>query len=357
MAEYIYIAGTNAELIKLFPLMKELDGTFIHTGQHDLSSLSNHFKIKDPDIVLSDPPKSRTSKFMGNTAKALLWNIRMVKKLTGLLKERRPDAFICHGDTMSTAAASIAAKRAGIKGVHVEAGLRSFSIKEPFPEEISRRIADKNCTILFAPSKIAGKNLEGYKNKQVFVAGNTVVDSAMEALKKGRKIKIPKEEYAILSFHRHENLKSRQRMKRIVEIVEGISIPIYFFAHDNTIHYLKKYGLWRRINKKVNAVQFADYVPFIKWLSGSRLLLTDGGSIQEESLIFKKPCFLLRERTERVAGLKTGLNFLTRFDVEFTKKKIEEVLRPDWSAPDFKNPYGELGVGKRIADLIRKNSA
>ncbi|MBR9681362.1 MAG: UDP-N-acetyl glucosamine 2-epimerase [Candidatus Altiarchaeota archaeon] len=357
MVEHAYIVGTKAEFIKMFPLMKELDGLFIHTGQHDLSDLSKTFKIKEPDLILSDPPKGKTSKFMGSTPRALLWNVSMVKKLTKILKEERPKTFICHGDTMSTASASIAAKRAGIAGVHVEAGLRSHSIWEPFPEEISRKIADKNCEVLFAPSKIAGKNLEKYKNKKVYVTGNTSVDSAMEALKKGKNIKVPNEEYAVLSFHRHENLKNRSKMKRIVEIVEQVPIPTYFFAHDNTVKSLKRFGLWKRINKKVNAIKFANYVSFIKWLSGSRILLTDGGSIQEESLLFKKPCLLLRDRTERVAGLTTGLNFLTRFDVEFSKQKISEVLKSDWSAPEFKNPYGELGVSKKIADILRKNSA
>lgn len=349
--------GTKAELIKMFPLMKELNGTFIHTGQHDLSELIETFKIKEPDIILSDPPKQKTSKFMGNSVKAIMWNFGMIKKLTKVLKKEAPDMLICHGDTMSTAVASIAAKRAGIKGVHIEAGLRSHSLREPFPEEISRKITDRNCELLFAPSKIAGKNLEKYKNKQIHITGNTVVDSVMEALKKSKKIRVPSEEYAILSFHRHENLKSRSKLKRIVEIVNEVNLPIYFFAHDNTINALKKHKLWKAFSKKVNPIKFTNYPTFIKWLSGSRLLLTDGGSIQEESLLFKKPCLLLRDRTERVAGLKTGLNFLSRFDVEFSKEVINNVLRIDWAAPEFKNPYGEQGVSKKIADIIRKSSS
>jgi len=260
MTKYAYVIGTKAEFIKMFPLMKELDGTFIHTGQHDLSELIETFKVKSPDIVLSEPPKKKTSKFMGNVVKAGFWNLNMIKKLRGVLKEECPDLLIYHGDTMSTAAASIAAKSSKIKAAHVEAGLRSHNWLEPFPEELSRRIADKNADLLFAPSKLAGRNLEKYKNKKIFVVGNTVADSAMEALKKARSVKVPSEEYAILSFHRHENLKSRAKIKKIVKIVEQIPIPIYFFAHDNTIRALKKFRLWKRVNKKVNAVKYTNYV-------------------------------------------------------------------------------------------------
>jgi len=358
MTEYAYIVGTNAEFIKMFPLMKELDGTFIHTGQHNLSELIETFGAREPDVVLSPPPEhGKTSKFMGNPAKATFWNLGGIVKIGKLLRKERPDIVIYHGDTMSTAAASIAAKNAKIKATHVEAGLRSHYWLEPFPEEIFRKEADKNANLLLAPSKLAVGNLESEvrKGKAVFNTGNTIVDAAMEAYKLGRKVQqdVPKEEYAILTFHRFETLNNRAKMTKIVEMVEHVSIPVYFFAHDPTIQALKRFGLWKRINQKVKAARFANYVSFIRWLAGSRLLFTDGGSIQEESLVFKKPCFLLRNRTERMAGLTTGLNFLTRFDVEFTKSKIDEVLRPDWSAPDFVNPYGEHGASKRVADRIK----
>ena len=359
-----FIIGTRAEYIKCFPVMlamqkKRIPYTFIHTGQHDLVDLCKTFKTKQPDIVLSEPPK-KTTKFFGKTSKAISWNIQLVFKIKEELNKIKNLKYVFfHGDTMTTTSAAIASssftnpsKR--WKNVHLEAGLRSGDLLEPFPEEISRKIADRFSDILLAVSDKSKENLEkeGMKGK-IFVTGNTVIDSVRIALKKAKKVKTPKK-FAILTIHRHENIKSKERLKKILQIVESCPIPILFPLHDNTKNKFEEYGLLSRItqNKNIMITVNQNYPDFIYLISKCSLLLTDGGSIQEESLIFKKPCILLRNATERQEGLDTPINYLSKLNVEETKKKIQEYLKLT-KVKKFENPFGKGNISKKVLKVLK----
>jgi UDP-N-acetylglucosamine 2-epimerase (non-hydrolysing) len=358
-----FIIGTRAEYIKTFPLMllmqeKKIDYTFLHTGQHDLKDLCKTFGTKEPDITLTEPPK-KTTKFFGKTTKAVLWNIQLVLKIKEEINKIDNIKYVFyHGDTMTTTSAAIASSALlnpskKWKNVHLEAGLRSENLLEPFPEEISRKIADKFSDILLAVSNRAKENLknEGVKGK-IFVTGNTVIDAAKIALKKAKKQKTPKK-FAILTLHRHENIKSKERLERIIQIVESCNIPLFFSLHDNTRKKLEEFDLLKRItkNKNITIMENKNYSDFIYLISKSSLLLTDGGSIQEESLIFNKPCILLRKATERQEGLSTGINYLSNLEVEETKEKLNEYLSIKKIKP-FKNPFGEGNISKKILKVI-----
>ena len=362
-----FIIGTRAEYIKTFPLMLEMQKRninyiFIHTGQHELSDLCKTFDTKTPDITLTIPPK-KTTKFFGNTAKAIIWNIELVFKIKNELKKINDLKYVFfHGDTMTTASAAIASssfmnQSKDWKNVHLEAGLRSEDLFEPFPEEISRKIADKFSDVLLAVSERAKQNLkkEGIKGK-IIVTGNTVIDSARIALAKSNKNKHQKtpKKYAILTLHRHENIKSKERLADILSIIEACPLPILFPLHDNTKKKLEEFGLLDRLisNKNIILTENQNYPGFIYLVSKASLLLTDGGSIQEESLIFKKPCILLRKATERQEGLETGINYLSRLNVEDTKKKMNEYLKIK-KVKDFRNPFGEGDISKKIMDNLQ----
>lgn len=358
-----FIIGTRAEYIKTFPLMLEMqkqktDYFFIHTGQHDLLDLCNTFGTKTPDTILTEPPK-KTTKFFGNTTKAIIWNITLVNKIKKeLTKIPNLKYVFFHGDTMTTTSAAIASSslfnpKKSWKNIHIEAGLRSENIFEPFPEEISRKIADKFSDILLAVSNRAKNNLEKEHCKgRIIIVGNTVVDAAKIALKKAKKTKTPKK-FAILTLHRHENIKSKERMTKIIEIIESCQIPILFSLHDNTKNKLEEFNLLGKIkgNKNIILMENKNYSDFVYLISKSSLILTDGGSIQEESLIFKKPCILLRKSTERQEGLNTGINYLSELNVKKTKQKIKEYLKMKKIKP-FKNPYGE-NVSEKILKVIK----
>ena len=361
------IIGTKAELIKCMPIMLELkkrgeDYWFIHTGQHSLKDSCEEFGLKRPNFVLSKAPELSTKFWSKINAISITWFLTIIPKIKKLIKKIKPKYIIYHGDTMSTAAASIASSKIlnptkKWKNVHLEAGLRSENLFEPFPEEISREISSKFSDILLAVSDRSEKNLQKYESrKKIIKIGNTIVDSALIAYEKAKKKhKITKEDYVLINIHRHENLKNKKRMEKIIEILKNIKIKAIWPLHDNTFHHLKKYGLMKKVKEMQNIkiTPLVGYSEFIFSLANCKYLITDGGSIQEESLVFKKPCILLRKKTERQEGLTTGINFLTKLNVNYSKKIIKDIEEGKIKVKSFRNPYGEKGVSKKIVDFLK----
>ncbi|HTZ41677.1 MAG TPA: UDP-N-acetylglucosamine 2-epimerase (non-hydrolyzing) [Candidatus Omnitrophota bacterium] len=361
------VLGTRAELIKIFPVMRELSNAkipyyFIHTGQHNLKSLCSAFEVKEPDIILTKEPE-KSSKFNAKQIKAGLWIIGLIFKIRKQIKKlKKLEYVLYHGDTMTTATAAVATSRLlnpfkKYKNVHLEAGLRSFDNSEPFPEEISRKFAGFFSDILLAVSDMAELNLSKNKSKVVKI-GNTILDSASIAMKIAEKEgakPLSKKKFALVTIHRHENLKSKERMEKIIDILSDIKITTFFAIHDNTIQKLKEFGLYERlsVNPNIKLIAPMDYPSFIYQISQCSLIICDGGSMQEESLIFKKPCILLRKATERQEGLNSNFQFLSKLDVEKTKEKIKEYLSPQFRTAEFNNPYGNVGISKKILEILR----
>ena len=211
------IIGTKAELIKTFPLMLELQKRkipfyFIHTGQHPLGEFCKEFNIKNPDFILSKEPQ-KTTKFWSKINKSsLIWFLLMIIKIKKLIRKLKPEYVLYHGDTMSTATASIASSKLlnlkkEWKNVHLEAGLRSGKLLEPFPEEISRRICDNFSDILLAASDLAEENLKKYKNKKKIIKiGNTIVDSALISYNRAKKkYKKFNYKYTLINIQKNKN--------------------------------------------------------------------------------------------------------------------------------------------------------
>lgn len=361
------ILGTKAELIKCMPIMLELqkqkkDYYFIHTGQHPLGEACEEFGIKKPDFILSKEPEISTKFWSKINKSSSVWFLVMIFKIKRLVRRLNPKYIIYHGDTMSTAVASIASSKLlnsekSWKNVHLEAGLRSGSLLEPFPEEISRQICDRFSDILLAVSDLTEKNLKKYrKEKQIIKVGNTIVDSAALTYKKAKiKHKKPNYRYALINIHRHENLESKKRMKRIIEILKKVKIKAIWPLHDNTAYFLRKYKFVGEINKMKNIeiIPLTNYQHFLFLIANCEYLITDGGSIQEESLVFKKPCIILRKKTERQEGFTTGINFLTKLDVNYAGKIIKEIEFNKLKIKGFKNPYGNAGVSKKIVEILK----
>ena len=364
------VIGTKAELIKCMPIMRELqrrnlDYWFIHTGQHPLSNICKYFGVKEPDIILTKEPDIETklkSKVDKNSIK-WFWNI--IWKIRKTIRRIKPKFVINHSDTISTVAASIGSSKIlnpgkKWKNVHLEAGLRSGSLFEPFPEEISRRIAEIFSDIFFAVSKKRYNFLKKRHPKKIVIhTGNSMIDATLEMIKEAKKMKFKKEkgEYAIVNMHRYENLRSRERMEKIVKILKQLRIKTIWTLHHNTEKSLKRFGLFEEIQKNLN-IKIIPLLPyyqeFLLKLSNAKFVITDGGGIQEECLVFKRPCIILRNKTEREEGLDTGLQFLSKLDVEKTIQIIRKMERGEIKTKDYKNPYGEAGVSKKIVDFFEE---
>jgi UDP-N-acetylglucosamine 2-epimerase len=365
------IIGTKAELIKCMPIMRLLqkrkqDYWFVSTGQHPLSVAAKEFGVKQPDFILSEEPKTSTKFWSKINNSSIRWCFSMLPKIRRLIRELKPRHVIYHGDTMSTAVAAIASSRLlnlfkTWNNVHLEAGLRSGNIMQPFPEEISRQICDRFSDTLFAVSDFSERTLKKSRKKGVFGkihnVGNTVVDAALivyeDAKKKSKIKKLPKE-FALINVHRHEHLRSKKEMRKIVDIIKSIKFKALWPLHDNTRRYLEEYRMMSELEgmKNLKIMPLTDYYTFIYLIAKCSYLVTDGGSIQEESLVFKKPCVILRHVTERQEGLQSGINFLTGLDVGKTRKLIKRIEVGKVEVRDFVNPYGERGVSERVLEVL-----
>lgn len=358
------ILGTKAELIKMVPLIRELSKRRIHakillTGQHRLDSEIAESKLGSSILGVFDKSAKGRGRF-DSKAGALLWVARLTVWLFSEIRMERPSLVIVHGDTMSTFAGSIAAKAAGRKIGHVEAGLRSGSSREPFPEELSRRFADSVSEYYFCPTWQAEQNLlsEGRPRRNIFVTGNTNIDSAREKLAVRRekrrpqknKERIPNKPFIIAKIHRHENVSDKGRLERFFRAVEDSPVKVLIILPENLKRNALKAGL--SIPKNALKREFMSQSDFLKILSKSTAILTDAGGETEEACYLGIPCIQFREKSERQEAESSGAAARTT-DPEKIKELINLARDKIWRVP--KNAKETFGKGKaaiEIADAI-----
>ncbi|CAA0096402.1 UDP-N-acetyl glucosamine 2-epimerase [Zhongshania aliphaticivorans] len=309
------VLGTKAQLIKMAPIMVELNRQnipyrFISTGQHrdTMEELLSNFGLKNPDHVLYSGDDITSIPKMAIWALKIIFKV--VTKKRDIFDTRKPGIVLVHGDTFSTLLGAIMGKIARLKVGHVESGLRSFNWFHPFPEEITRVAVFKLSDYYFCPGETPVKNLTHNRGKKINTGCNTLFDSLRLAEKNINisDVNVPEIEYAVISIHRFENIHSKNSLIKIIECIELISehIPkILFILHKPTEKNLKKFGLYEKIIaiKNIELRQRYDYFKFIKLLKHSEFVVSDGGSNQEECAYLGKPTLLLRKATEREEGI------------------------------------------------------
>jgi UDP-N-acetylglucosamine 2-epimerase (non-hydrolysing) len=314
------ILGTRAQLVKMAPIIREIEKkkwplTLIHTGQHKeaIQELRNDFQLKTEwHWIYSEAQEVKT---ITHAAKWLLTLITaIIFKPYSLLPGLNPslnNIILVHGDTFSTVLGALLAKRTRIKVGHVESGLRSFNILNPFPEEINRLITFNLADIAFCPGQWSLKNLKPYKNLiKIDTENNTLLDSLKIALSSANNTSnypIPKQDYAVVSIHRFENIFFTSQLKLIIHQLLEVSekYHLIFVLHPSTHKRLNKTGLIKQLNDSPNIEirERTGYLNFIQLLAQSRFVITDGGSNQEELSYLNIPTFLMRKTTERQEGL------------------------------------------------------
>lgn len=363
----IHIAvGTKAQLIKMAPIVQSLEAgkasyNLIDFGQHAglMTGLIRQFGLRKPDVTVCDGTRN-----VSTLAQALRWSLVNTARL--LLSRRKifhqifkGKAGICliHGDTLTTLFSLLYAKSCGLKVVHVEAGLRSRNIFDPFPEEIIRLIAMRFSDLLFAPSYAAFQNLTamGYRDKTVNIGMNTGLDAIRFALSRPCDIQFPVNRFAVVTIHRFETIFSRSRMLAVMELVSHISesCEVIFVLHEPTRHQLLRYVLLDRLEnmKGVRSSSLLPYVEFVHLLDRAEFVVTDGGSIQEECYYLNKPCMLMRSKTEREEGLGENV-FLSDFDAGRIKWFLENHGRMKRKRNGFENPK----PSEKIVDCLMQIS-
>lgn len=333
--KFYFFIGTTAELIKLFPVMREMeargvDFKIITSGQTSINfnEVKNWISHTAPDIALAG--KSNESSVL----LFLAWAFKCLVTAPGILMKEFKDfnkneiLFIVHGDTVSSLIGAMAAKICRVRIAHIESGLRSFNLLEPFPEEISRYIVSKLADISFCPNTWSMKNLSDDKLK-VNTYENTLSDSYLLARKFGRKSDVaPSGKYFILLTHRQEHVVfGKEDNKNLVSFILknfDRQLTCAFVTHATTADFLNSvnfnFHFWKR--RKVKFIPRLNYIEFMNLVSGAEFIVTDGGSNQEEAYYIGLPCLLLRHVTERIEGL--GKNAIL---AKSSKRIIKDFLK------------------------------
>ena len=323
------IIGTRAQIIKMAPVMKELeergiDYNFIFLAQHKetMYEIFSQFGIKNPNIVIGDLNKDIT-----NIKDMILWSLRTL--IYGFFRRKKifqndkKGLVLIHGDAPPLFLGGAIAKFQGLKVAQVEAGLRSFNYFKPFPEELTRVFSAKIglIDIFFCQNEKATQNVKPYKKTAFCTHHNTLLDSLRLAEKVSLENTIVEAsgEFAIASLHRFETISKKEKLEKVVKELIKISkeIKVLFILHPPTRVALKKANLYGLLEKEsaCHLLPRLGFFEFNKILRKAAFIITDGGSNQEECSYLGIPCLLFRNETERMEGLNTNV-VLSKFNSE-----------------------------------------
>jgi len=323
------VIGTKAELIKMVGIMKEFDKrkikyNFIHTGQHTKSGMEliNLFKLKNPDVWLT-----KRKEDLKTPLEAIFWAIKCVLKGRRLNVFNKGDLILVHGDTESTLIGTAIALLTRGKLCHIEGGLRSFDIFNPFPEEIIRRVCDRLSKYIFCTSEWSCSNLrkERIKSKFFNVEANTVEDTVKLSINSSFK-NLPRGKFAILMMHRKETLYQKNMLEKGMQIIEEISkkIRVVFILSKNSEYILEKKGYLNKLKKNKNIIlkDYYNYPQFMNLIKKCEFVAADSGGIQEETYYLNKPYLVLRKNTERKEGLGETA-FMSNMELSLVKNFLK----------------------------------
>lgn len=311
------VIGTKAQYIKTAPLLRLLQRQgvafrLIDTGQHAALTpgLREALGIGAPDVQLGRAGNVKSIAEALSWAAAIVW---MIIARPGYLKTRvfsvGPGYCVIHGDTPSTLLALLMAKRAGKTVVHLEAGLRSFDLLRPFPEEIIRILCMRSSDLLFAPSAWAMNNLRllRVRGRCVQLSQNTNVEAMYHALGAADRSLIPGSPYCMITLHRVETIFSRKRLHFMLEVARRVARDrtVLFVLHDPTEKKLRDFRMLDDLAAipGVRTLPLLPHAQFLALLEHAEFVITDGGSIQEESFYLDVPCLVMRTETERTEGV------------------------------------------------------
>jgi UDP-N-acetylglucosamine 2-epimerase (non-hydrolysing) len=305
--------GTKAQYIKMAPVLRELDARgidylLVYTGQHSetFDALERSFGTRAPDDVIVPLFEAATH------ASFARWTWRFWRgslQRERLAQMRRARLVVVHGDTASTLFAALVGRLCGLTVAHVEAGLRSESLLDPFPEELIRRCVSRLARLHFAPDETARAALARAGGTVIDTGGNTLRDALAIALRRYGELPAAGGggKYAVVSIHRNENLSRKREFDLLMQVVLDAStrLPVKFVLHPATRERLKSTGWGQKFNQAagVELLERMDHAQFVRLLIDASFLMTDGGSNQEEAAMLGLPALLLRRTTERPDGL------------------------------------------------------
>ena len=341
--------GINAPgLFALWSAMRDVGDVIVVAPDSEKSAVGHAITISDPLRVWEVEKAGTRFGYAVNGTPADCIKIAY----WSLLKEK-PDYTLVYGDTNSTSAGALAAKKLHGKVAHVEAGLRSFNMK--MPEEINRILTDRISDLLFCPTDKAVENLEkegfGGFDCRVIKSGDVMQDAALFYAGRAEKPEVDIQgEFIILTLHRAENTDDPDRFLSILEAVAGTSekMPVVFPMHPRTKKLVAKQG-FEKLLEKITVIDPVGYLEMIWLLDNCRMVMTDSGGLQKEAYFFKKPCVTLRDETEWVELVTIGVNVLAGSDRLKIVNAAEKMLA---SAPDYSADL--YGNGRASGNIVRE---
>jgi UDP-N-acetylglucosamine 2-epimerase (non-hydrolysing) len=357
MRSIFCIVGTRPEAIKMAPVIGALRGsrwartTVVSTGQHkDLTYQTLRTFNIDIDIDLEVMTPNQTLAGL---------NARLLDKADPLLAQQKPDLILAQGDTTTVMALSLASFYRRIPFGHVEAGLRTKDLQNPFPEELNRVITSLVADLHFAPTETAKQHLlnEGIEPGKIHVTGNTVIDALLEVSARKIDCSYPVDQshsLILLTAHRRENFG--EPMKNICSAIRELhasisDIEIVYPVHPNPMVRDVVIPLLSDL-ERVHLIQPVNYLDLVGLMKTSKLVLTDSGGIQEEAPALGKPVLVLRRETERPEAVEAGVAALVGTD---TRAIVRETLRLLTDPGHYRrmseggSPYGDGHAASRIA--------
>ena len=364
------VFGTRPEAIKMAPVIKALEASKSHqsiaclTGQHRqmLDQMVDLFDLTvdyDMDIMqLNQTLASITS--------------QVIEKLDAIIKKEKPDWLLVQGDTTSCFAAALVAFYNNVKIGHVEAGLRTYNLQSPFPEEANRQLVSKVTNLHFAPTEVSARNLhqEGINKEAIKITGNTVIDALIwmkkhinwkeaweDKFQSATNSILSQQNYVMVTGHRREN--HGQGFLNICQALKHLALKYsaWHFIYPVHLNPNVRKPVFELLSNmpNVHLIEPLDYEPFIYLLTHCKLVLTDSGGVQEEAPTLGKPVLVMRDTTERPEGIAAGTAKLVGTEVISIIDNVSLLI--DNSSEYQKmskavNPYGDGKASQRIIDML-----
>lgn len=367
MKKVMLVFGTRPEAIKMCPLVKELKkrknlkAIVCVTGQHRqmLDQVLDAFDVL-PDYDLSIMKEKQT-----------LFDVttNILNRIKNVLETEKPDVVLVHGDTSTTFVTALACFYLQIPVGHVEAGLRTYNIYSPYPEEFNRQAVGIISRYNFAPTEMSKANLvnEGKKQDSIWVTGNTAIDALKTTVQEGYSNEhldwVGEDRLILITAHRRENLgEPMHNMFRAIRRVldEHEDVKAIYPIHMNPVVRQAAEDIFGDTSpggkeNRIRIIDPLDVLDFHNFMNKSFLILTDSGGIQEEAPSLGKPVLVMRDTTERPEGIKAGTLKLVGTDEEVIYKEFTKLLNDETEYTRMSkasNPYGDGRASQKIADIL-----
>lgn len=361
MKKVMLVFGTRPEAIKMCPLVKELKRR--PNLQTIVCVTGQHRQMLDQVLQAFDVVPEYDLSIMKDRQTLFDVTVNILERIREVLEKEQPDIVLVHGDTTTTFVTALACFYLQISVGHVEAGLRTYNIYSPYPEEFNRQAVSIISQYNFAPTELSRQNLlkEGKKASTIYVTGNTAIDALKTTVRFD--YSHPELDWAagsrlvMLTAHRRENLGDPmyhmfRAIKRIVD--ETPDVKVIYPIHMNPVVRKAAADIFGN-DDRFHIIEPLDVLDFHNFLARAYLILTDSGGIQEEAPSLGKPVLVMRDTTERPEGIAAGTLKLVGTNeetiyTEFKKLLTDEVIYNKMSQAS--NPYGDGLASKRIADVL-----